>query len=90
VGFPDHDMYTIFIDGQVAGDVTGDVESSVPLVASIGALNPNPSTAQEPILEAAAARAVVDGVARFVEYGSEHGQSCVSCSDDRDALTRDA
>jgi hypothetical protein len=90
VGFPEHDMFTVFVDGQVAGDVTGDVDSSVPLVASIGALNPNPSTAQEPMLEAETARGVVDGVAKFVDYGSEQGQPCVFCADDRDALTRDA
>lgn len=85
VGFPEHDMYTIFVDDQVAGDVTGDPGSGVPLIASIGALSP--SNPQEPMLDYATGRAVVDGVARFVEYGSEHGQSCVFCSDDRDGLT---
>lgn len=88
VGFPEHDMYTIFVDNQVAGDVTGDPDSSVPLIASIGALSS--SLPQEPMLDSATARAVVDGVARFVDYGSERGESCVFCSDDRDALTREA
>lgn len=85
VGFPEHDLYTIFVDNQVAGDVTGDADSSVPLIASVGALNPSSPQAQ--MLDAATARSVVDGVARFVAYGSEHGQSCEYCSDDRDALT---
>ncbi|ANE83522.1 hypothetical protein A7U43_27670 (plasmid) [Mycobacterium adipatum] len=88
VGFPEHDMYTIFVDNQVVGDVTGDPDSSVPLIASIGALNP--SRPQEPMLDPAGARAVVEGVARFVDYGSERGDSCVFCSDNRDALTPEA
>jgi hypothetical protein len=88
VGFPEHDMYTIFIDNQVAGDVTGDRDSEVPLIASIGALSP--SLAQEPMLDSATARAVVEGMARFVEYGSERGESCVFCSDERDGLTPEA
>ncbi|MBE5477887.1 hypothetical protein E3G68_005241 [Mycobacteroides abscessus] len=85
VGFPEHDMYTMFVDNKAAGDVTGNANSSVALIASIGALNP--SRPQEAMMDAATARAVVDGVARFVDYGSEHGQPCAFCSDDRDALT---
>ncbi|WP_241474142.1 hypothetical protein [Mycolicibacterium neoaurum] len=87
VGFPEHDMYTIFVDNEVAGDVTGSPGSSVPLIASIGALDPLVRDEREPKLDPAIARSVVEGVARFVDYGSEHGDPCMFCADDRDGLT---
>lgn len=87
-GFPEHDLYTVFVDGQAAVDVTGDPNAGLPLAASIGALGP--TSADGPVLDAGAARAVVSGVAPFADYGSEHGQPCVFCARDRDGLTPDA
>lgn len=88
-GFPEHAMYTLFVDNEVAGDVTGSAESSVPLIASIGALDPLTRDKREPKLDPATARDVVEGVARFVDYGSERADPCVFCADDRDGLTRE-
>lgn len=87
VGFPEHDMYTIFADNQVAGDVTGNPDSSVPLIASIGALDPLVRDELEEMMDPTEARAVVERVARFVDYGSERGDPCVFCANDRDGLT---
>lgn len=39
-GFPDHEMYTLFVDGRATLDVTGSIDHHVPLAASIGALKP--------------------------------------------------
>lgn len=88
VGFPEHDMYTLFVDKRVAVDVTGDAGSEVPLVVSVGALERSGN--EEPLLDVVTALAVVGAVAGFVEYGSERGDPCVFCSDGRDGLTRDA
>jgi hypothetical protein len=85
--FPEHDMYTVFVDGHAAVDVTGDVHAGVPVVASVGALTP--SSDDEPALDADTAEAVVSVVSGYVDYGSEHGDPCLFCSDDRDGMTRE-
>lgn len=40
VGFPEHDLFTVFVGNRAAADVTGDPKSVVPLIASIGSLSP--------------------------------------------------
>ena len=38
--FPEREMYTLFIEGRAAADVTGSHVHQIPLAASIGALKP--------------------------------------------------
>lgn len=87
-GFPAHDMYTLFIDGQLAADVTGDDNSPIPLVASIGALKPLCANADEPMLDPQLAETIVNVVAQYVTYGSEVGDRCICCDREQDPLTR--
>ncbi|MDX1886827.1 hypothetical protein [Mycolicibacterium sp. 120270] len=67
--FPEHDLYTLFVDGRAVVDVTGAPDSEIPLVASIGAL----SLAGEQELSGDVVREAIGGLAGFVDYGSEHG-----------------
>lgn len=83
-GFPEHDMYTLFIDGAPVADITAGSGSS-PFEASVARLDPSP--AGVPPLKAAAARAAVATVARFADYGSEHGDPCDYCFRDKDGFT---
>ncbi|MFI5718105.1 hypothetical protein [Nocardia sp. NPDC051750] len=64
-GFPDHDLWTLFIDGVVRGDLT-----AVP--AGWGKLD----MWAAPTLEPALVAAVLAPVAGFAVYGSEVGQPC--------------
>ena len=79
LGFPEHDMYTLFVDGHAVADITADPDHPMPLLASIGALptSPDPDT---PALAADTVTAVIATVAGFTDYGSEHGDPCVFCS----------
>lgn len=86
--FPEHDMYTLFVDGRPAVDVTGDAEHSSPLVRSIASLRPHDPAMGEPFLDVSTAAAVVQVVSRYADYGSEHGDPCLFCSDDRDGMAR--
>ncbi|WP_454232482.1 hypothetical protein [Mycolicibacterium fortuitum] len=85
--FPDHDMYTLFVDGQAAVDVTGNPGSDLPLVATLAALKP--ASSDEPTLDPETAREVVAEVSAFADYGSEAGDPCIFCADNRDGLTPD-
>src|ERR1700757_5132208 len=58
-GFPEHDMYTLFVDGKAAVDVTGSADHSSALVRSIAPLRPYDPAAGEPTLEADEAATVV-------------------------------
>ena len=87
-GFPEHDMYTLFVDGKPAVDVTGSADHSSALVRSIAPLRPYDSAAGEPTLEADTAATVVGPVSGYVNYGSEHGDPCMFCSDDHDGMAR--
>ena len=87
-GFPEHDMYTLFVDGRPGVDVTGGADSSSALVRGIGSLRPYDSAAGEPTLEADTAASVVGAVSRYVNYGSEHDDPCMFCSDDHDGMAR--
>ncbi|MCV7258801.1 hypothetical protein [Mycobacterium shimoidei] len=87
-GFPEHDMYTLFVNGRPVADITGDPGRPAPLVASVGSLRPYDAEADEPVLEPSTAAAVVGSVARFVNYGSEHDDPCIFCSGDLDGMTR--
>ena len=81
-GFPAHDMYTLFVDGNPAADITGKLDDSSPLVASVASLKPYHHAAVEPALDADTAAAVVSTVAPYVNYGSEYDDPCIFCSDD--------
>jgi hypothetical protein len=89
--FPEHALYTVFIDGTAAVDTTGDVTNSIPLVASIGALKSFTAFPGEPALAAEVAEAVVREVAAFVVYGSEFDDPCIRCESlaDADPMERD-
>ncbi|MEB3032543.1 hypothetical protein [[Mycobacterium] nativiensis] len=86
-GFPEHDLYTLFIDGDWVGDITGAMTSQIPLVAIIGALKPELSTTDEPTLDPDTAASVVTVVAPYVNYGSERNDPCIFCSENRDGMT---
>ncbi|MEZ0366134.1 hypothetical protein ACAG26_20880 [Mycobacterium sp. pUA109] len=88
-GFPEHDMYTLFVDGQAAADMTGDQYNRVPLLTSIAALKPADPQSGEPTMDAATAESVVAAVARYADYGSEVGDPCIFCADDHDGMARD-
>jgi hypothetical protein len=87
-GFPEHDLYTLFVDGSATVDITGDPGISSALAASVAALKPAGPASAEPHLDAQTATAVVQAVADYVDYGSEHGDPCLFCSDDHDPMTR--
>ena len=87
-GFPEHDMYTLFVDGKPAVDVTGSADHSSALVRSIAPLRPYDSAAGEPTLEADTAATVVAPVSGYLNYGSEHDDPCMFCSDDHDGMAR--
>lgn len=87
-GFPEHDMYTVFIDSRPAADITANADNPSALVASVASLKPYDPAAAEPELDAETAAAVVQRVSRFVNYGSEHDEPCIFCSDDYDGTTR--
>lgn len=76
-GFPEHDLYTLFVDGRVVLDVTGNPDSDVALVASVGALT---STAILPTLNTEVAQSILAPLAGLVNYGSEVGDPCDFCS----------
>lgn len=81
-GFPEHDEYTLFVDGQAAADITANPDSPVPLLASIGALQPTNPDAPIPALDGDTAVGVVSAVgdyADYADYGSEYGDPCVFC-----------
>jgi hypothetical protein len=86
--FPEHDMYTVFIDGSPAADITANPNDASPLIASVGSLKPSDRAVAEPELDAETAADVVEAVSRYVTYGSEHNDSCIFCSEDDDPMTR--
>ena len=88
LGFPAHDLCTLFIDGIAAADITGGADHPLPLAASVGALKWSDSADGEPHLDADTATAVVQAVAAYANYGSEHGDPCLLCSEDVDPMTR--
>jgi hypothetical protein len=88
--FPEHEMYTLFVDGRAALDVSGNVNHDMPLAASVGALKPFDPQAGEPMLTAELAQTAVEAVADYVVYGSEVQEPCDWCDHlaDYDPLTR--
>ncbi|WP_235653502.1 hypothetical protein [Mycolicibacter icosiumassiliensis] len=86
VGFPEHEMYTLFVDGHAVVDVTGSLASPIPFVAGIGSLER--LKANEPLLDPDTAAAVVSVVAQYAGYGSEHNDPCMFCAGDRDGMER--
>lgn len=87
-GFPEHDLYTLFLDGRPAADVTANPDHPSPLIANLAALKPHDRAGAEPALDAETAAAVVKAVSRYVNYGSEHDDPCLFCAQDRDPMTR--
>jgi len=87
-GFPEHDMYTLFIDGSAAIDITADPHDPAPLVAGVASLKRFDRAAAEAQLDAETAAAVVNALSRYVNYGSEHNRPCLFCSDDHDPMAR--
>ena len=88
VGFPEHDLYTVFVDGSATADITAGADNPSPLVASVGALKPADPSAVEVQLDPETAATVVQAVAPYVNYGSEHDDPCIFCSEDYDPMTR--
>lgn len=86
-GFPEHELYTLFIDGRATLDVTGRIDHPVPLAASIGALQ---HLDRQAVLTPELAEAAVRPVARFVVYGSEVDDPCDWCDHlaEQDPMTR--
>lgn len=87
-GFPEHDMYTLFVDGKAVADITGQPDDPSPLVAGVASLRPYGHAAGGPALDADTAAAVVSTVSPYVNYGSEHDDPCIFCSDDYDGMAR--
>jgi hypothetical protein len=87
-GFPDHEMYTLFVDTQPVVDITGDSDHPVPLVRNIASLKPFDSASPEPMMDADLAETVVSQVARYVIYGSEHNEPGIYCSENHDGMAR--
>jgi len=87
-GFPEHDMYTLFVDGRPAVDITGSSDHSGALARSIASLRPYDRGADAPTLEKDTATTVVRTVSHYVDYGSEHEDPCIFCSDEHDGMVR--
>lgn len=87
-GFPEHDLYTLFVDGHAVADLTGDPASLSPLLAGIAALTAGEPGSAMPHLDPAVAECVVGKVAAYVNYGSEHDAPCDFCSTDDDGMAR--
>jgi hypothetical protein len=87
-GFPEHDLYTVFVDGSPAADITANSDDPSPLVATVASLKPFDRAAAEPQLDAETAAAVARAVSRYVNYGSEHHDPCAFCAQDYDPMTR--
>jgi hypothetical protein len=77
--FPEHELYTLFVDGSAAVDVTGAADHRIPLAASVGALKPFEPDADEPLLAPGVAETVVRALAEYVVYGSEVDDPCDWC-----------
>jgi hypothetical protein len=87
-GFPEHDMYTVLIDGRPAADITAYPDDPPPRLAGVASLKPFDRAAAEPVLDAEIAAAVVKGVSAYVNYGSEHDDPCIFRSKDYDPMVR--
>jgi hypothetical protein len=89
-GFPEHDRFTLFVDGRAALDVTGDVNHRIPLAVSVGRLQPFDADADEPALAPELAEKAVSAVAPYVVYGSEVDDPCDWCDHlaDQDPMAR--
>lgn len=77
--FPEHDLYTIFVDGTATADVSGNPESPVPLAASVAGLRPCAPATDRPTMSAEEAEAVVRPCTPFMVYGSETNNPCDWC-----------
>lgn len=87
-GFPEHDLYTLFVDGRAVADITGNADDHSPLVTSVASLKPYDHAATEPELDPDTAATIVNAVSRYANYGSESDEPCIFCSDDYDGMAR--
>jgi hypothetical protein len=87
-GFPAHDLYTLFVNGSPAADITANPDNPSPLIAGVASLKPYDRAAAEPELDAEMAAAVVRTVSRYANHGSEHDDPCIFCSEDYDPMAR--
>ncbi len=88
-GFPEHDLYTLLVDGRPAADITGKPDDPSPLIAGVASLKPYEQAAVAPALDPETAAAVVSTVSRYADYGSEYGEPCIFCADDdHDGMAR--
>lgn len=85
-GFPEHDLYTLFVDGRPAADITGNPDHPSALVRTIASLRPYDPAADEPSLGEETAAIAVAPVSRYASYGSEHDDPCIFCSDDQGGI----
>jgi hypothetical protein len=79
--FPEHDLCTLFINGEAVADVTASEGDPCPLISSIRSLKPiTPnSDADSPVMDPELVHWVVAAVANYVEHGSEWGDPCDWC-----------
>ncbi|NMD54653.1 hypothetical protein FK530_13225 [Tsukamurella conjunctivitidis] len=81
-GFPEHDLYTVFVDGTAVADATPGRGSS-PFDASLARLD-QLSKGRGPQVEPAVAHAAIAPIAAFADYGSENDDTCDFCFGDKD------
>jgi hypothetical protein len=81
-GFPEHDLLTLFVDGEVLVDITPGCGAS-PFETTLAGLRPL-GGGTEAALDPESAGEAIGPVAEFADYGSEHGDPCIFCSGDAD------
>ena len=81
-GFPEHDLFTLFADRAAVAEATP-ADGFCPFDASLATLEPL-SAGREPLLDPTSARAAIDPVAAFADFGSEDGDTCDFCFNDKD------
>ncbi|MGX9295505.1 hypothetical protein [Tsukamurella paurometabola] len=81
-GFPEHDLYTVFVDGTAVADATPG-RGSFPFDASLAQLE-QLSKGRGPQVEPAVAHAAIAPIAALADYGSENGDTCDFCFGDKD------
>ncbi|WP_245556961.1 hypothetical protein [Jongsikchunia kroppenstedtii] len=82
-GFPEHDLFTLFIDGRAIGDITPPTRPEKPFELSVAPLRPFSGPAG-PVMDAQTAKDAVGALTRYADYGSERDDPCMFCSSDGD------
>lgn len=81
-GFPEHDLFTLFVDGTAVAEATPS-GGSCPFDASLTRLEPL-REGRESLMDPIIARAAIAPVAAFADFGSEDGDTCDFCFNDKD------